>query len=123
VGQFPEWAFVVPNPEEYPLNIFSECPSSRLDRQRWHANHIRGLAASNWRRMLLALPCRPFQYEKDSVENLNRVVYREGHAYVIDSRMQIATWFGERVGVWRLVQVKSQVRWRLLIGEDVMVPE
>ena len=60
--------------------------------------------------------CRPFQNEKDPVENLDRVVYRKGDADIIDSWMQVATGLGERVRMWPFIQVKSQVLWRSSIG-------
>ena len=48
-------------------------------------------------------------------------MYGKGYPYVIDSRMQVATRFGERVSVWRFVQVKSQVLWGLPVREHKLI--
>ena len=45
------------------------------------------------------------------------MVYREGYAHVVDSGMQVATRFSERVGVCGFVQVESQVYERVTVGE------
>ena len=71
--------------------------------------------------MLFALVCRPFQYEKDPVEDFDRIMYRKGYAHVIDSRMQVATRFSERVSVWGIEQVKPQVLRRLPVREHKVI--
>jgi hypothetical protein len=87
------------------------------------ASHQRLGYTAKCRRMLSALLCCPFQNEKDSVENLDRMVHRKGYAHVVDSRMQVAPRFGKRIGMGSVIQVKSQVLRRAAIGEGAMVPK
>ena len=51
------------------------------------------------------------------------MVYGKGDAYVIDSGMQVAARFGERVRVWLVAQIEPQKLGRVTVRELVMVSE